>query len=160
MKLSPCNTYKVAACLVLVSIFACTMSFLSIIAAFHIKPCGFDPTSTALAFMTIFVTFLVGWNIYTLIDLRDIKYREEESQNRIELTKKSLESIISNNINTAVNMLVELGDAGSIQDKFVVYLSFYYVSDGNGSESVKTSLLRMISNTIKTIINGGVNYSD
>lgn len=135
------------------------MGLISVIVAFHVKVCSFDPTSTAIGIMTIFVTFLVGWNIYTLIDLRDFKDKEAELENRIENTTLTLETRISNNINTSIDLLNDLTETSCLSDKLIVYFSFYYVAGNNGSNAVKTTLHRIISNTILVILNGSDKHS-
>ncbi len=73
--------YNIASCLVVISIITSVTSIVSVFMAYPIKPCTCSPidaNSVTTTILSILVTVLIGWNIYTVIDFNKIITKIEE----------------------------------------------------------------------------------
>lgn len=117
-----------------------------------------DFVGVVIAILSLLVTLLIGWNIYTLVDVRAI---EENLDNSMKRFSEELEKKDSNNIITAIDLLMETSMLSTQYDKLLSsHLAFYYVAKGNGSNAVKIALCRLISNEILLVINMGEEESN
>lgn len=102
--------YNVATCLVVTSIIACTLGFIAVFMAYHINSCcNHDANSIAVNVLAILVTVLMGWNIYTIIDVKEIRKSYEKDRRKlledVEKKKEEMEEDINVEINTLFFLL-------------------------------------------------------
>lgn len=100
--------YNVASFLVVVSIITCTLSLIAIFIAYPIKSCCRpDANSVTVTILSILVTLLIGWNIYALVDVKEIKKEYDRIQNRFSCD-------ISTATENAIKKMNDVSDANVI----------------------------------------------
>lgn len=81
--------YRVASCLVVMSLISCSMSLIALyIAIPQIPNNTYDYNGTLVTILSVLVTLLLGWNIYTVVDFnRKVEKAEEKVGEEIEVIK-------------------------------------------------------------------------
>lgn len=75
--------YRVASCLVVMSIVSCSMSLIALyIAIPQIPKNTYDYNGALVTILSVLVTVLLGWNIYTIIDIHKIRKEFDDFRNQ------------------------------------------------------------------------------
>lgn len=75
--------YRVASCLVVMSIVSCSMSLIALyIAIPQIPDNKYDYNGALVTILSVLVTLLLGWNIYTIIDIHKIRKEFDDFRNQ------------------------------------------------------------------------------
>lgn len=104
--------YNVASCLVVISIIVCSLSFAAIFLAYPIKSCACSPidaNSVTVTILSIIVTILIGWNIYSALSIESkmnklIDKVEKENRDFQEHINHDIEGIRNEQTKIAENM--------------------------------------------------------
>lgn len=93
------TTYRVATCLVVVSIITCVLSLVAIFLAYPTSTCRctpIDANSVTVTILSIIVALLIGWNIWKTIDSKQELERLKEENEKF---KSSINEQITNQLN-------------------------------------------------------------
>lgn len=94
--------YNMASCLVVISIITCALSLIAIFMAYHIESCCCqDVNSVTVDILALLITILIGWNIYTVIDVKS-EWRNLEK--KIGEEKEKLKTYSDLNRNFSIGM--------------------------------------------------------
>ena len=87
--------YRVASCLVVMSLISCSMSLIALyIAIPQIPNNTYDYNGALVTILSVLVTLLLGWNIYTVVDFnRKVEKAEEKVGEEIEVMKPDGENV-------------------------------------------------------------------
>ena len=133
--MDPETKYRVASCLVVLCLIACVLGFASIcIAIPRIGDVDLDYMGVIVGILSILVTVLIGWNIYTIVDFNKIKDEQKKFQadsiKKINEMEVSLNKKIENGIIESHKSMVLLynskGEEMNEDDEF--FILFHYLS--------------------------------
>ena len=135
MRMDPETKYRVASCLVVLCLVACVLGFAAIcIAIPRIGDVDLDYMGVIVGILSILVTVLIGWNIYTIVDFNKIKDEQNTFQassiKKINEMEVSLNKKIENGIIESHKSMVLLynskGEEMNEDDEF--FILFHYLS--------------------------------
>lgn len=144
--------YNVASCLVVISILSCSMSLIAMyIAIPQIPNNTYDYNDGLVTILSVLVTLLIGWNIYTVVDFnRKTEKMEEKVKKEIQETKdenkklkddylsikKDLEHMQSDITFTSVlNYAMKMDNGNFTQHAIDGYMDALYVAVKDGLEA-------------------------
>lgn len=129
------SSYNVAACLVVTSIIACTISFLAVwIALPNSKSVDYTHQDVIVDILGVLVTVLIGWNILSVVDIK-------KKAEKIDTISEDLESVISGIIQLSIHSFTMRSDKEAIINS--CFLSLKKVLDCE-NEKVKSTAVKEI----------------
>lgn len=119
-------------CFVICSFISCVCSVIALYIALPITPCCLHPidaNSTTVAILSILVTILIGWNIYSVIDLKDYKHKYKQLSKRIDIKTNYLHN--KSDYHYGLTMIyISISLAGSISYEGKSYCKFQMYLQG------------------------------
>lgn len=136
------SSYNVAACLVVTSIIACTISFLAVwIALPNSKSVDYTHQDVIVDILGVLVTVLIGWNILSVVDIK-------KKAEKIDSISEDLESVISGIIQLSIHSFTMRSDKEAIINS--CFLSLERVNNCD-NEDVRKSAVREIMKVLHEV---------
>lgn len=145
------SMYNTAACLVVSSIIAGTISFLALwLALPNVKGVGYTHQDVVVDIFGVLVTVLMGWNIISVVDIK----RKAE---KIDCISEDLENVISGIIQLSIHSFTLRPDKDAIIDSCFITLGKVLECDNESVRKAATKEILDVLHNVKQSYKEGEN---